>query len=64
MYSGMFATREPQTMQSQSGLQQSQLLQRLIDKPFWIWNPQQHKVEDIRRGLHIQENIHGLYLWP
>ena len=25
-----------------------ELFQRLKDKPFWIWNKQQHKQEDIR----------------
>ena len=31
----------------QSGPEQSQLLQRLRGKPFWIWNPTQHK-QDIK----------------
>ena len=31
----------------QSGPEQSQLLQRLRDKPFWIWNREQHKQEDM-----------------
>jgi hypothetical protein len=35
-------------VQSQSGLEQSQLLQRLRDKPFRIWDQKQHKLEDIR----------------
>jgi hypothetical protein len=35
-------------VQSQSGPQQSQLLQRLRDKPFWYWDPKQHKQEDIK----------------
>ncbi len=35
-------------VQSQSGPEQSQLLQRLRDKPFWIWNKEQHKQADIR----------------
>ena len=35
-------------VQSQSGPEQSQLLQRLRDRPFWIWNPKQHKQEDIK----------------
>jgi hypothetical protein len=33
-------------VQSQAGPEQSQLLQRLKDKPFWIWGPKQHKQED------------------
>jgi hypothetical protein len=35
-------------VQSQSSPGQSELLQRLRDKLFWIWNQQQHKQEDIR----------------
>jgi hypothetical protein len=30
----------------QSGPEQSQLLQRLRDKPFWIWDVKKHKQED------------------
>jgi hypothetical protein len=40
--------RSSKVVQSESGLEQSQLLQRLRDKPFWIWNQKQHKQEDIR----------------
>ena len=41
-------------VQSQSGPEQSQLLQRLRDKPFWIWDPKQHRQEDIKtKGDHI-----------
>jgi len=29
-------------------LQQTQSFDRLQDKPFWIWNIQEHKQEDIR----------------
>jgi hypothetical protein len=35
-------------VQSQSGPEQNKLLDRLRDKPFWIWEPKQHKKEDIR----------------
>jgi hypothetical protein len=35
-------------VQSQSSPGQSELLQRLRDKPFWIWNSKQHKQEDIK----------------
>jgi hypothetical protein len=28
--------------------QQSKLIEKLQDKPFWIWDKQQHKQEDIR----------------
>jgi hypothetical protein len=28
--------------------QQYRIFQRLIDKPFWIWNTEHHKLEDIR----------------
>ena len=27
--------------------QQNKLFERLLNKPFWIWNQQQHKLEDI-----------------
>jgi hypothetical protein len=33
---------------SQLGPEQSQLLQRLRHKPFWIWDPKQHKQADIK----------------
>ena len=36
-------------VQSQSGPEQSQLLQRLRGKPFWIWDKQEHKQEDIKQ---------------
>ena len=50
----------------QSGPEQTQVLQRLRDKPFWIWDSKQHKQEDItgrsRRSwkgkLQIQSNNH------
>jgi hypothetical protein len=32
----------------ESTQQQSKLLERLLNKPFWIWDQQQHKLEDIR----------------
>jgi hypothetical protein len=35
-------------VQSQSGPEQSQLLGRLRDKPFWIWDLEQHKQKDIK----------------
>jgi hypothetical protein len=48
-------------VQSQSGPEQSQLLQRLKDKPFCVWNLQQHKQEDIRtRGDCCFNHIIGL----
>jgi hypothetical protein len=28
--------------------QQSRLFEKLLNKPFWIWNKQQHKLEDIK----------------
>jgi hypothetical protein len=28
--------------------QQSKLFERLQNKPFWIWDQQQHKLEDIK----------------
>ena len=28
--------------------QQARLFERLLNKPFWIWNIEEHKLEDIR----------------
>jgi len=48
-------------VQSQAGPEQSQLLQLLGDKPFWIWNPTQHKREDIKtKGDRCFNHIIGL----
>jgi hypothetical protein len=48
-------------VQSQSGPEQSQLLQRLRDKPFWYWDPKQHKQEDIKiKGDCCFNHIIGL----
>ena len=48
-------------VQSQSGPEQSQLLQRLRDKPFWIWAQQQHRQEDIKtKGDCCFNHIIGL----
>ena len=33
---------------SEYSQQQSKLFERLYNKPFWIWERQQHKLEDIR----------------
>jgi hypothetical protein len=53
--------RSSKVVQSESGLEQSQLLQRLRDKPFWIWNQKQHKQEDIRtKGDCCFNHIVGL----
>lgn len=35
-------------VQSQSGPEQSPLFHRLRDKPFWIWDQESHRHEDIR----------------
>jgi hypothetical protein len=35
-------------VQLQYGLEQNQLELRLRNKPFWIWNPNQHKQQDIK----------------
>jgi hypothetical protein len=41
--------------------QQSRLFERLQNKPFWIWDKQQHKQEDIRtKGLCCFNHIIGL----
>jgi hypothetical protein len=48
-------------VQSQSGPEQSQLLQRLKDKRFWIWDQNQHKQEDIKtKGDCCFNHIIGL----
>jgi hypothetical protein len=48
-------------VQSQSGPEQSQLLQRLRHKPFWIWELKQHKSEDIKtKGDCCFNHIIGL----
>jgi hypothetical protein len=48
-------------IQSQSGPEQSQLLQRLKDKPFWIWDTKQHKQQDIKtKGDCCFNHIIGL----
>jgi hypothetical protein len=45
----------------QSGPEQSQLFRRLKDKPFWIWDPKQHKHEDLKtRGDCCFNHIIGL----
>jgi hypothetical protein len=38
--------------QSQSGPEQDQLLHKLKDKPFWIWDRDQHKLEHIKTKGH------------
>jgi hypothetical protein len=48
-------------VQSHSGPEQSQLLQKLNDKPFWIWDKQQHRQEDIKtKGECCFNHIIGL----
>ena len=48
-------------VQSQSDPEQSQLSQRLRNKPFWIWEPNQHKQVDIRtKGDCCFNHIVGL----
>ena len=48
-------------VQSQSGPEQSQVLQRLRNKPFWVWDPKQHKREDIKtKGDCCFNHIIGL----
>ena len=44
----------------QSGPEQSQLLQRLRGKPFWIWNPTQHKQDIKTKGDCCFNHIIGL----
>jgi hypothetical protein len=41
--------------------QQSRLFERLMNKPFWIWNTKEHKQEDLRtRGECCFNDIIGL----
>ena len=48
-------------VQSQTSLEQNQLSQRLRDKPFWIWDPKQHRQEDIKtKGDCCFNHIVGL----
>ena len=48
-------------IQSQTSLEQNQLVTRLKDKPFWIWNIEQHKQEDIKtKGDCCFNHIIGL----
>jgi hypothetical protein len=48
-------------VQSQSISEQNQLLQRLRDKPFWIWDKANHKQEDIKiKGDCCFNHIIGL----
>jgi hypothetical protein len=48
-------------VQSQSGPEQSQLIQKLKDKPFWTWDQKQHKQEDTKtKGDCCFNHIIGL----
>ena len=42
-----FKDRQKIVQSQQSGPVDSRVLQRLRDKPFWIWDQQQHRQEDI-----------------
>jgi hypothetical protein len=43
--------------------EQSRLLERLLNKSFWIWDQQQHKLEDIRtNGDCFPNHIIGLLI--
>ena len=48
-------------VQSQASLEQNQLVTRLKDKQFWIWNIEQHKQEDIKtKGDCFFNHVIGL----
>jgi hypothetical protein len=48
-------------VQSQSGPEQSKLLQRLRNKPFWYWDQTRHKAKDIaNKGDCCFNHIIGL----
>ena len=45
----------------ESTQEQSKLFERLLNKPFWIWNTEQHKLEDIKtKGDCCLNHIIGL----
>jgi hypothetical protein len=45
----------------QAAQQQSKLFEKLYDKPFWIWNIEEHKQEDVRtNGGYCFNHIIGL----
>jgi hypothetical protein len=45
----------------QEASQQTKALERLYNKPFWIWNIEEHKLEDVRtNGLCCFNHIIGL----
>ena len=46
---------------SQSNPNNTKLLERLANKPFWIWNQEDHRLEDIRtKGDCCFDHIIGL----
>jgi hypothetical protein len=48
-------------VQAQSEIEQNQLLQRLKDKPFWVWDQSKHKQEDVKtKGECCYNHIIGL----
>jgi hypothetical protein len=48
-------------VQSQSGPDQSYLVERLRNKPFWVWDAKQHKQADIKtKGDCCFNHIIGL----
>jgi len=42
---------------------QHKLFERLHNKPFWIWDVEEHKQEEIRTKGDCQKNTPRLYLW-
>jgi hypothetical protein len=47
--------------QSQSNSEQTELLKRLKDKPFWIWNQEEHRQIDLKiKGDCCFNHIIGL----
>lgn len=48
-------------VQSQQNIEQNELFERLRNKPFWIWNKEEHKQEDVKtKGNCCFNHIIGL----
>ena len=43
--------------------QQTKLFERLLNKPFWIWDQQQHKLEDIKTNAKDGSSKESFNVW-
>jgi hypothetical protein len=43
--------------------QQARLFERLLNKPFWIWDQQQHKLEDIKTNAKDGSSKESFNVW-